>query len=508
MNESRGQVRLLGPAPGIGGDPILSARILSCLFLLAFVVLPGLGAPRALARTAGQPPRTEAPAPPEPSRAPQARRDAFFGVNMPKGAERDSLMQEIRRYSVLLGDLRDSLTTENGELRLSPEDRARLERSVGDFSAVIERISAELSRMEFQVKDNTISLLDDSGEGIVITIPDNLDEQLSQGFHALSEIILSELPDTVRVDAQRHLTWLGQKPPRPPKNLRKVVQGNVIKVWDDLLVPWGEDIRGNVVVVFGSSEIQGRVDGNVVVVVGNLQLGESAEVTGQVVTVGGRLDQAEGASAGDVFVLDPLGARRGLSPLSLAGGGLRGFLVCQSLFLLMLTVALVAAAGAPDGRFRKVQAALTGTPAASLGVGVLTAVGAHLAALVLVAVLVLTVIGIPVALLVWLALLVAGVIATAVAAAALGERVCRGRDGGCPSRWLAVLVGMLLLHLVSFSGSLLGTFPGMGTAGTAVTGLGVLIKVGAYFFGVGALALSRFGTARGASPVAAAPLAE
>ena len=68
-------------------------------------------------------------------------------------------------------------------------------------------------------------------------------------------------------------------------------------------------------------------------------------------------------------------------------------------------------------------------------------------------------------------------IATAVAAAALGERVCRGREGGCPSRWLAVLVGMLLLHVVSFTGSLLGALPGMGAAGTIVSGLGALIKI-------------------------------
>ena len=497
MNASRGQVRLPGQGPGTGGDPILSARLLSCLLLSAILVLSGLDAAAVWAQP--EPPPAAEQRQPNPVQAPKPRRNAGFGVNMPQGAERDSLMQEIRRYSLLLGDLRDSLTTEDGELHLSPEDRARLERSIGEFSTVVERIGTELSRMEFQVKDNTISLLDDAGEGIVITIPDNLDEQLSQGFHALSEIILSELPDTVRVDAQRHLTWLGQRPPRPPQGLRKVVQGNVIKVWDDLLVPWGEDVRGNVVVVFGNSEVQGRVEGNVVVVFGNLQLGESAEVTGQVVTVGGRLDQIEGAAVGDVFVLDPLGARRGLSPLSLAGGGVRGFLVCQSLFLLMLTVALVAAAGAPEQKFRKVQAALSGAPAASLGIGVLATIGIHLGALVLVAVLVLTVIGIPVALLVWLALLVAGVIATAVAAAALGERVCRGREGGCPSRWLAVLVGMLLLHLVSFGGSLMGALPGMSGAGTVVSGLGALVKICAYFFGVGALVMSRFGTARSAA---------
>src|SRR5690606_10301808 len=89
----------------------------------------------------------------------------------------------------------------------------------------------------------------------------------------------------------------------------------------------------------------------------------------QVVTVGGRLVQDEGASAGDVFVLDPLGARRSLTSYGVFGGGLRGFLVSQFLFLLMLTVALVAAVAAPTRRFTAVLASLRGAPAWARGCG-------------------------------------------------------------------------------------------------------------------------------------------
>ncbi|MBE0567519.1 MAG: hypothetical protein IH621_16305 [Krumholzibacteria bacterium] len=507
MNEPRGQDRPSGRNPGLDGGPTLSARILRIVLLAALgLVVQGFAVPAGVAATVRTGTRAPADAPPVRAPAPPRAGGFSFDFGMADSAARDSLLLEIRRYSTMIGGLRDSLTAERGEIRLSPADRERLERSIGDISKVIENISAELGRMEFEVRDNTISLLDERGKGIVITIPENLDEHLSQGFHALSEIILSELPDTVRADGQRHLSWLGQRAPRPPRGARKVVQGNVVKIWDDLLVPWGEDVRGDVVVVFGNSEVQGRVDGNVVVVFGNLQLGDSAEVTGQVVTVGGRLVQDEGATAGDVFVLDPLGARRDLTARGLLGGGLRGFLVSQSLFVLMLVVALVAALAAPARRFEAVLAALQGAPAAAMGYGVLVALVGHLLVLVLIAVLVLTVIGIPVALLVWLALLVAGVIATTVAAAALGERVCRGKAGGCPSRWLAVLVGMLLLHLPCFVGASLGLMPGAGAAGAVVSVAGLVVKVCAYFFGVGALAMSRFGSARGPAmaPVAAA----
>ena len=219
-------------------------------------------------------------------------------------------------------------------------------------------------------------------------------------------------------------------------------------------------------------------------------------MTGQVVTVGGRLDQDAGATAGDVFVLDPLGSHRSFSPSALLGGGLRGFLVSQALFVLMLMVALGATAIAPTRRFARVLAMVRESPASSLGYGVLIAIGGHIVILLLAAVLVLSVIGIPVALLVWVALVIAGVIATAVAAAALGERVCRGREGGCPSRWIAVLVGMLLLHALSFLGSAMGLVSGAEAAATLFSVAGLLVKIGAYFTGVGALVMSRFGSDR------------
>ena len=502
VTASRGQARPLGRDPGTDGDPALSARLLRTLFIVALgLAVQGLVAP---APAAPAPPAdapagsTRAPAESEAPEVPGTRtvRNGYSFEFEVSDADRDSLMTEIRKYSSLIGDLRDSLTAERGEIRLSPADRERLERSIGEFSRVIEGISRELGRMDFRVRDNTISLLDEAGEGIVITIPENLDEQLSEGFHALSEVFLAELPDTVRVDARRHLSFLGARPPRPPQSARKVIQGNMIKVWDDLLVSWGEDVRGHVVVVFGNCEVQGRIDGNVVVVFGNLQLGRSAEVTGQVVTVGGRLDQDEGAQAGDVVVVDPLGARRGITLTSPLGGGWQGFLLSQGLFMVMLTVALVAAVAAPGRRFAAVLGALRASPSAALGVGVLTAVVGHLVVLVLIAVLVLTVIGIPLALLVWLALAVIGVVATAVAAAALGDRVCAGRDGGCSSRWLAVLVGMLLLHALSFAGGLLGAVTGGAAVAGLVSGAGVLVKIGAYLFGLGALASTRFGGGR------------
>ena len=58
-----------------------------------------------------------------------------------------------------------------------------------------------------------------------------------------------------------------------------------------------------VVVVFGDATIDGRVDGNVVVVLGNLQLGAGAVVDGSVVNVGGTATIADGAAVRDDLVV-------------------------------------------------------------------------------------------------------------------------------------------------------------------------------------------------------------
>ncbi|RKZ11305.1 hypothetical protein DRQ50_13870 [bacterium] len=404
--------------------------------------------------------------------------------------DRDSMLVEISRYSSMVDDLRDSLDA-GADLDLSDDQRERFERSIDDISIVIEQISSELGDMELQIEDNTISLLDEAGDGIVIRIPENLDEKLSQGLEAVTRMVLQEFPDTLQLGSSQHQwVWPGTKQAAPRRT--RIIEGNIVKVGDDLLVSCDEDIRGNVILISGSGEIEGRVDGNVVVIFGDLRLDSLAEVTGQVVTLGGRLDQEKGTRVGDVVVLDPLGGRRGLGPSVLLDQGWLGFLVCQGIFLVMLAVALIAALAAPGDRFRRVVDVLDRQPGAAAGMGLLVAVGAHVVVTVLAAILVLTVIGMPLALLLALAMLVAGVIATAVVAAWVGERIC-SHGAGCPSRWIAVLVGMLILHVLSFSGSLLGMVDALSGLAIGLSVLGAAVKLLAYATGLGALILSRFG---------------
>ena len=407
-------------------------------------------------------------------------------------ATRDSLLKEIQRYSHMVTSMRDSLNlAELGlGLELGPEQKESLRHSIDNFTLLIEEIGEELGQMDLEIVDNRISLLDERGEGIVINIPENLDEHLSEGLNVLSKIILSELPDSLEIGGNiKDIDFR----PFGRKEKRKVHTGNLVRVGDPLQVTAREDIRGHVVSVFGNAEVSGRVEGNVVVIFGDLQLGEKAQVTGKVVTVGGRLAQDPDAQVADVVVVDPWSRLGVEGPDDLFQPGLTRFLLGQGEFLVTALLAVLAVVFAPTVRLDRSLNALRRRPLPSLLAGLLGSLGLHMVALLAMAILVATVIGIPVALLVAVSLVLLSILAVSMVGLVVGRRLCLGMSGRCGVTWVQVLVGLLALHLVSFLGQLVGLWPSLSTLSTSLVLLGLGIKSGAYFLGLGALVISRFG---------------
>lgn len=419
--------------------------------------------------------------------------DGSLATDTPQVADRDSLMLEIRRYTRMIKGLRDSLSGDDEALQLPPERRERLQEDINQITSVIEQIGDELSQLEFKVKENRISLVNEAGEGIVINIPEDLDERVSKGIEAITQAILSELPDSVTIDSDTKYAWKSFIPQAPPPPKRKIVRGNLVRVRDDLTVDQKEDVRGNVIVVFGDLEVAGRVDGDVVNVFGNLILQPTAEVTGHVVAAGGTLEQDPDAAVGEVVAVDLFGGTSDWSVSRLLHRGLVSFVGCQGLFLVMVIMAVIVVAIAPRARIDNLARALRSAPGPAFGLGLVTALAGHLVIAILMAVLIITVIGLPLALLlamVLLALLVAGVATTGLV---VGEAVCRRLGGFCTSPWLVVVVGLAALHAISFLGSLLNLFGGLGGLAWLLMGLGIFVKLAAYFFGLGALVLTRLG---------------
>lgn len=411
------------------------------------------------------------------------------GESLP--SSRDSLRLEIEEYSKAISGLRDSLNLDDFDFQLNDEQRLRVEQSIEDFTQIIEQIGGELGEMELEIINNRISLLDDQGDGIVIDIPDNLDDQLSKGFEILQQIILSEEAGSQIQDVANSWSWgSGKAEPEPE---RSILKGNIVKVGDNLQIAGDEDVRGNVVVVFGDGEISGRVDGNVIVVFGSLLLDETAEVTGQVVAVGGHLDQDREAEVGDVVVVDPFpgfdGTHLGLS----SGMGLLGLVVGTGELLLVAMLTLLVLAISPRVKLERVIKVLETRSLPSMGAGILGTLAITLLGLALIGVLVLTVIGIPVALLVLVAIMLFFILSIGVVALTLGRRVCTLISGACGSDWMVLFLGLALLNGLSLVGQFAGLIPALGSVGDGLIIIGSGVKMVAYLFGAGALVLSGLG---------------
>ncbi|HEX7779772.1 MAG TPA: polymer-forming cytoskeletal protein, partial [Vicinamibacterales bacterium] len=69
----------------------------------------------------------------------------------------------------------------------------------------------------------------------------------------------------------------------------------VVRVWQDYVLASGREVRGAVVVA-GNATIDGRVDGDLVVVLGSARLSSTAVVNGSVVVIAGDTTIAEGAT--------------------------------------------------------------------------------------------------------------------------------------------------------------------------------------------------------------------
>ena len=408
-------------------------------------------------------------------------------------ANRESLLLAIDRYAKEITSLKDSLGTDHIDFHLDDRHRERLEGSISEFTGLIEDIGQELSRMDFEISGNRVSLTDEFGEGIIINIPENLDERLSEGMQALTQMILQDLPDSNAFGIGRALdiSTLFQKPRHAE---RKIIQGNIVKVSDDVHITPIEDLRGNLVVVMGDAVVSGRVDGDVVVVLGNLLLDKDCEVTGKVVCVLGRLDREPSAEVGDLVAIDPWSAGDLWGSWDNWDGlneGLMAFLISQSLFLVVLMIAILMIGVTPDDRLHRVLATLRSAPAQTLGIGIVAGFGLHILSVILMAVLVLTVVGLPLALLLGIGLGLVAALAITLAAVVTGETLCGLVSRKCNSLWLAVVVGLVALHAVSFAGGVLGVFHVAGAFSTFLLIMGWGIKTLAYFLGIGGLARSQ-----------------
>lgn len=262
------------------------------------------------------------------------------------------------------------------------------------------------------------------------------------------------------------------------------INGNLVLLGGNLTMRAGSRVEGSITVLGGRAEIDGTVTAQVVVFGGDVALREHARVGGEVVVLGGRVRQAEGAQV--TRIVEGLALRdaefwRGLRApcFSLnAGFWSPAWMIAGAVFSALLMALL----GMAIVHFWPAQTAQVGktiliAPLPSLGVGcLLYPLTATLTVLVL-----LTICLSPLVPLVILLLVMASLLGWVALGRLLGCWLGRwlGWRGGTP--WATAGVGVFAL---TFSAAVANALPC----------LGALLTLGAASIGLGAVALSRFGT--------------
>jgi hypothetical protein len=282
----------------------------------------------------------------------------------------------------------------------------------------------------------------------------------------------------------------------------EALDGDLVVFNGDAALESGSRIRGNVVVWNGNADVDGVVEGNLVISSGQIQLGDDAHVQGDVVCSWNcDIERGEGARVDGDIVEGP-----SLRGLPFAGWGQPGLRIeipsseTQPFWLSapeqilrwvlrlvrsLVTIMVIAAIGGvvaliwPNATARVGRTAFD-SPGPSLGVGFLTVV----AAVALIVALAITICLSPAAALVALFLGAAGLFGWVAIGARVGERLLETLDAGeVPGLWVAGL-GTLVITLITV---------GL-TAAFCLAPLGWLLIFIIGCFGLGAVVLTRFGT--------------
>ena len=275
----------------------------------------------------------------------------------------------------------------------------------------------------------------------------------------------------------------------------EVMRGDLAVIGGDLELQQGGRVNGDVVVLGGGAVIDGEIDGNLAVLGGTVDLRSHARVGGDLFTLGATVTRDPAAIIEGQTVesfrgrlprlpeipenpdWQPTGPlpRSYWEPADILGRFI-GF-VLSTMAMIALGILLVMLLPRPT---ETVEAAVAGAFIPSLALGVLT----FLVLIVLVPLLILICIGIPVAVLLVMAAVAAAAFGWSAAGIWLGRRLLTQLKGQ-PQPVIAAVIGITVLTALS-------QLPCLGWMLGAVTGAA----------GLGAVVLTRFGTAPYPRPTA------
>lgn len=259
--------------------------------------------------------------------------------------------------------------------------------------------------------------------------------------------------------------------------------GEIVSFFRDVHVEPGQTVHGDVVSLFGSARIDGEVIGNVVAVMGSIQLGDSARVGGDAVAIGGIDASSTSVVQGDMVSIPFLGLP-GFSAWSLAFAVL--------LFALFgLLFGCLAAIVSPQ-RITRVAETVSRRTLMSFLLGVLSLP----ILLVASALLCVTVVGIVMAALLMALYPLFVFVGFVAAATLLGSRL-RNAALSTPPVWISAGIGMAFNFVFLLTGTLLLAVGDQSGAihaiGLGLICVGLLLHALLTTLGTGALMLSGLG---------------
>lgn len=289
---------------------------------------------------------------------------------------------------------------------------------------------------------------------------------------------------------------------RPERAVRST--GDRVRVGASIHIDSDELVDGDVVAVFGAVRIDGTVTGDVVAVGGSVRMGPDALIEGDVTAVGGTIDRAQGArvvgSIDEVAWGGPDIRVRGPqfhAPFLDGIGGLVGTVVWITLLGAFASLAYLLARRPVERMAYRVAT----SPWKSALVGLVAQILFFPVLVLLVILLAVSIIGIPLLLVIPFALvaLVLGVLVGFTAVARQLGGAAEQRFGWQhDSPFIAVLIGVGIIMLLSFFASALGVAGGPLKLFAVILGiLGFVAQYAAWTVGFGALLLTRFGTRYG-----------
>lgn len=314
---------------------------------------------------------------------------------------------------------------------------------------------------------------------------------LQIGAHVDGPLAESALPEDTEEAIRALLASAGVPAAghRPVAEGRRIERGDVGGFGQQLLVPPDVERRGDVALVGGTLDVAGRLDGDVILVGGQLRTYGEGRIDGEVLTVG--TIQKQGLPLADF-------ERARQEPPGFVGLDRAAVLQFSRVFALV-NLMILASFGVVvllfnlllEPSLERAQVELEQGAVRALLVGLTL----EIALPPLIALLLVTVVLAPVALLIVLAAALGSTVAMGLVSRHLGRRVLGGTEGTL----LRTLVGYVALIGLTLLGQVLLLLGAPGSLAWTLSVLGYFVLLGAMTLGLGAVAIAQFGRwARGA----------